>query len=435
MQNSTNTAGVVNGSGTLFKYVDLPMSKDFFKGISDVQASLDSVAEGSVKPAYYNQRDNTITTFKVVAKVQAPDSIQYRMIAGAGKDAKARKASADSIMKALQGGANFADLAKKYPAQDSIWLTSAMYEANDIDAENLKFIKEIYNAEPGLKVFNNDEGSIVIDILNRKAIETKYNVAVVKLPLNFSTKTYNDALNKLNKFMGSNKTLADLKKNAVKAGYTLQAIPSYGSNNLSMQYGIGGEQAMEAGRWIFEDAKAGEVSQIYECGHNSDHLLVVGVESITDGKYLSWDDAQLKEYLKKLVIREKKAEKILAQTKAVNSIAAAKSQKGAINEQLSDLSFLNPVTMKQLGVAEHTLAGAISRVGAGKFTGAVKGNAAIYYVQVLTKTAGTEKFDAKVFTEQVAQQNLQMAMSGILPALVNAATIKDNRYKVLARRA
>lgn len=435
LENSTNTAGVVNGSGTLFKYVDLPMSKDFFKNVSDVQASLDSVAEGSVKPAYYNQRDNTITTFKVVAKVQAPDSIQYRMIGGAGKDKKARQASADSIMKALQGGAKFEDLAKKYPAQDSIWISSAMYEANDIDAENLKFIKELMNAEPGLKVFNNDEASVVIEVLNRKGMQTKYNVAVVKLPLNFSTKTYTDALNKLNKFMGSNKNLADLKKNAAKAGYNLQAIPSYSSDALNIQYGIGGEQAMEALRWVFDDAKAGEISKIYECGHSSDHLLVLGVESICDDDYLPWDNAQLKQYLTKLVIREKKAEKILAQTKAVNSIAAAKSQKGAVNEQLADLTFLSPVTMKQLGVNENVLAGAIARVGAGKFTGAVKGNAAIYFAQVLSKTAGTEKFDAKAFMEQVSQQNMQMAMQSILPALFDAAKVTDNRYKVLARRA
>lgn len=435
LENSTNPAGVVNGSGTTFKYVDLPMTKDFFKGISDVASSLDSIAEGTVKPAYYNAGDNTVTTFKLISKIQAPDSIQYRMLGAGGKDKKAREASADSIMKALQGGAKFEDLAKKYPSQDSIWLTSSMYEANDIDAENLKFLKELVNAQPGYKVFNQEEGSVVVQILNCKGMKTKYNVAVVKLPLNFSTKTYNDALNKLNKFMGSSQNLAALKKNALKAGYNLQSVPNYGSDNMSIQYGIGGEDAKEAVRWVFEDAKPGEVSKIYECGHGSDHLLVIGVESVNKASYLSWDDAQLKQYLRQFVIREKKAEKILAQAKAVNSIAAAKSQKGAVNEQLSDLTFLGQVAMKQLGVSENHLAGVIARVGAGKFTGAVKGNAGIYFAQVLSKAAGAEKYDEKTFMEQIAQQNMQMTMQGILASLIDKATIKDNRYKVLARRA
>lgn len=435
LENTTDPAGVVNGSGTTFKYVDLPMSKDFFKSISDVAEALDSVPAGSVKAAYFNTRDNTATTFKVIAKVQAPDSVQYRMLGAYGKDKKARDASADSIMKALQAGAKFEDLAKKYPAQDSTWIASAMYESHDIDAENLKFLKELITAEPGLKVFSTDQGTVVIDILARRSMETKYNVAVAKLPLSFSSKTYNDALNKLNKFMGSNHNLADLKKNALKAGYRLQEVPNYGSDNLSIQYGIGGEEAMEAVRWVFEDAKEGQVSQIYECGHNSDHLLVIGVENISKQKYLSWDNPQLKEYLTQLARRQKKAEKILAQSKNVNSIAAAKAQKGAINEQLTDLKFLGQVAMKQLGVSENRLAGAIARVGAGKFTGAVEGSAAIYFALVQSKTAGTEKFDANTFMEQESQQSMQMAMQSLITALTDKASIRDNRYKVLARRA
>ena len=44
--------------------------------------------------------------------------------------------------------------------------------------------------------------------------------------------------------------------------------------------------------------------------------------------YRPWDDAQVKEILKREVIRDKKAEMIMAKLKGVNSIAAAQA-KGA----------------------------------------------------------------------------------------------------------
>ena len=46
-------------------------------------------------------------------------------------------------------------------------------------------------------------------------------MAVVKLPVEFSKETYNDAYNKFSQFVAQNTTLEDLKKNAEESGYTL----------------------------------------------------------------------------------------------------------------------------------------------------------------------------------------------------------------------
>ena len=57
------------------------------------------------------------------------------------------KTLADSIYNAIKGGANFADLAKKYgQTGDANWLTSAQYEGAQIDGDNPKFISAINNA-------------------------------------------------------------------------------------------------------------------------------------------------------------------------------------------------------------------------------------------------------------------------------------------------
>ena len=123
-------------TGSEQPYVDLFYNKTAFP--RDVIARMDSAAIGKVYGPYYNGADNTINSFKVVAKAAAPDSIEFRQIQVYAEDALKTKTLADSIYNAIKGGANFADLAKKYgQTGDANWLTSAQYEGAQIDGDNL----------------------------------------------------------------------------------------------------------------------------------------------------------------------------------------------------------------------------------------------------------------------------------------------------------
>ena len=84
----------------------------------------------------------------------------------------------------------------------------------------------------------------------------------------------------------------------------------------SSEHGIGGIRGTkDALKWVFE-AKAGEVSGLYECGE-SDHMLVVGVASIVPEGYRPL--ALVKDQLRAEILRDKKAEKIMADMKAANA--------------------------------------------------------------------------------------------------------------------
>ena len=58
--------------------VDLYYTKKAFP--SDVVARMDSASIGQVYGPYYNAGDNTINSFKVLSKVAAADSVQFRQI-------------------------------------------------------------------------------------------------------------------------------------------------------------------------------------------------------------------------------------------------------------------------------------------------------------------------------------------------------------------
>lgn len=144
LRNGEDAANIVRTSGSEVGYTNMAMSKQAFQRIPDVAANIDSMAVGSVKATYYNAQDNTINTLKLVAKTQAPDSILYRQIAAIAATPEARKAQADSILKALNSGAKFAELAKKYgQPTDSAWITSNQYEQFGMPEESAMYLRTL----------------------------------------------------------------------------------------------------------------------------------------------------------------------------------------------------------------------------------------------------------------------------------------------------
>ena len=274
------------------------------------------------------------------------------------------------------------------------------------------------------------QGSLIFEVLERKNIETKYVVAVVRTPLQFSNETYNAALSKLNRFLADNRTIETIEKNAGKAGYVLEDIPYYPQENLGIQTGIGGDGAKKAVQWLFDEAKAGDVSNIYECGAQNDHLLVFAVKGISKDTYRSLDEEDVRKAITTLAIQQKKGEILMGRLQGVKSLADAQKQQGAVKDSVTVSSFYESPTLQAIGTPEPRLAGAFARTAAGQFTGAVRGASAIYFAQVLShKPAEEAKFDEKAAMQQSASAMQQMALNGFLNGLRSQAKVKDNRYK------
>ena len=105
---------------------------------------------------------------------------------------------------------------------------------------------------------------------------------------------------------------------------------------------------VEALKWIFE-AKEGEVSPLYECGDNN-HLLVVVLNKIHRIGYRDLSDPDVKEMVKAEVIKDKKAEQLMAKVNGVKSIAAAKAKGGKISS-VNQITSLLLHSLQQLVLA------------------------------------------------------------------------------------
>lgn len=419
---------VVSKSGSMIQYIGLPVSGKALQQYPDIASKIDSMAVGTTG-VVENTKDNTYNIVRILSRTELPDSVEFRQIQVGGKTLEAARASADSIQKALAAGGDFQAIAKRY-GQDSTttWFTGAMYEqASTMSQDNRAYIETLLNGAVGsTQNIELTQGNVVIQVLNRKAMKSKAVAAVIKKEIRFSDNTYSKAYNRFSQFVTqSQASLADLQKHATKFGYTVQDLNDFATSSHTVG-NVGGSGIRDAIKWIFE-AKEGQVSQLFEAGKENDHLLVLCMTKIHPQGYRPWDDAQVKEILKREVIRDKKAEMIMAKLKGVNSIAAAQA-KGAKVSTVNQITFAAPAFIQATGAAEPALSGAVAATAQGKFCSApVKGNAGVYVFQVVKKQMRPAKYNEEQQIQMCRQRAMQY-MGNFMQDLVFGAGVVDNRY-------
>ncbi|MFC2264455.1 MAG: peptidylprolyl isomerase [Prevotella conceptionensis] len=420
---AADPTNVVRKSSSLVNYLGLPVGKDAYP--SDIAARLDSMGVGSVYGPVENKQDNTLNLVKLVAKVQLPDSVEYRQIQVGGVTPEAAHKTADSIYTALTNGADFEALAKKYgQTGEKAWMTTRQYQmAPSMDKDTKDYINSLNTMGVNdIKNITLAQGNIILQVLNRKGMVTKYQAAVVKRTIDFSKETYRKAYNQFSSFVSANATADAVVKNAAKSGYRVQEAKDV----TTSQHNLAGiRSTREALKWLF-DAKEGSVSPRYECGDNN-HLLLVILDRINPVGYRSLNDSQVKEMVKAEVIRDKKAEQILAKLNGVTSIAAAKA-KGAVVTPVNQVTFASPVFLTATGASEPALSGAVAATAKGAFDKTpVKGNAGVYMFQVTGRTMRPVKYNAKETELRLRQRAMQYAGNFMNQLYINGKVV-DNRY-------
>ena len=414
---------VVRKSGSLVTYLGIPQTKAAFP--SDIAAKLDSMAVGTISSPVENKQDQTINIVKLISKTELPDSVEFRAIQVTGSTPEEAAKRADSIYVALNGGAEFEVIAKKYGQTGAKnWMTSAQYQsAPSMDSDTKSYIDALNTmAVNELKNIKLSQGNIVLQLTDRKALVSKYVAAVVKKPIEFSKNTYSAAYNKFSQFVSENQSLEQMQKSAAKYGYNVQDLNDVRNADHYVANIRGTRDAL---KWIFE-AKENEVSQLYECGNN-DHLLVIVMTKVNEKGYRGLDDENVKNYIKQEVIRDKKAEMLIAKAKGVKNIGGAKA-KGATVSTVNQVTFAAPVFVQSTGMSEPALSGAVAATAKGKFSAhAVKGYAGVYLFQVNNRRMRPVKFNEKEYEERLSQKYLQYA-SNFMQELYIKANVKDNRY-------
>ncbi|MBQ0048665.1 MAG: SurA N-terminal domain-containing protein [Bacteroidales bacterium] len=395
---------VVRQSQSLVNYSSAPVSKNTLP--RDVAAQIDSMAVGTQTDIYFNALDNTLNVVRLIGKVSRPDSVEVRQIAALNQDAAAATKTADSIVNALQAGADFDTIAKAYnqPATKQ-WITSNMFEGQTLDESNKKFIETATTASVGTyNKISFEGGVIVLQVTDRRQMSDKYDVAVIKRTIDFSNETANKYFNDLSSFVATNKTLEAMQKD--QKTYVL-----LDRNDLDAMTNdiVGVMDSREVVKWAFkEESKVGDVSEIMYCGKNREHLVVAVLTAIHPAGYRDANDEQIKPILTQLATQDKKATQLQDKMKAAKSVADVAKMAGAVSDTIQHITFAAPTFVSKMAASEPVLSAAVSAAQQGKFVSAVRGNAGVYAFQVIAKNKTEEQYDEKAEMQRSAQQQMYM---------------------------
>lgn len=419
LENAPELSTFIRSTGSVVPFSAVAINKNVYP--NDVVARLDSVKANEVYGPYYNPADDSYNAFKIVATQLAPDSIQYRQIQVYAEDAAKTATLADSIYTALKEGADFAALAQKYGQNgEATWLTANNYEGASLDADNAQYIRTLMNSN--VKELTNlklGQANIILQVLDKKAMKNKYQVAVVKCPVEFSKETYNKAYNDFSQFVAQNTTLEQINAHAEESGYRLLERDDF----RSAEHRVGGvKSTREALKWIFA-AKEGEVSPLYECGDN-DHLMVVALEKINPAGYR--DINLVADMLRAEILQNKKAEKLMAEMKGVSSFDQAKGLANAVNDTVKHITFNAPAYISVTRYSEPVVSAMASKAELNKLSAPFKGNAGVYMIQPVNRTQGEETFDAQ--KEEATLSAMAGRYSNFISDLYQKAEVKDDRY-------
>ena len=420
LKDVTEMAAFIRSTGSVVPFSEVAISKGVYP--SDIATRIDSVKMGEVYGPYYNQADDSYNAMMVMGKEAIADSIQFRMIQVYAETTDKTKTLADSIYTALQGGADFVKIAETYgQTGESTWMTARNYEGAALDADNAKYIKALINGKKN-ELTNLELGQVnlILQVLDKKAVKDKYQIAVIKRPVEFSKETYSKAYNEFSQFVAQNTTLDKLMENAEENGYRLLERADFRNN----EHYVGGiKNTREALKWIFE-AKEGEVSPLYECGEN-DHMMVVALEKINPEGYRNINTVA--DMLRMEIARDKKAEKILASLNGVSSFDQAKGIENAVSDTIKHITFGAPTYVGITRASEPVLGAVASQSEVNKLSAPIKGNAGVYVMQVINKENNAEEFNAKNEESTLSMMSTRYA-SSFINDLYEKANVKDSRY-------
>lgn len=382
------------------------------------------VQVGEVFGPITSSQDATINTFKVVDKKTLPNSYQFRVLVLQGLSPEALVAKTDSINSVLKSGADFSKIAESEgQPTEAQWISEENLNSNYQLAELYATLGSMNKGE--VKTINTTSGNVFVQYVDSKDPVEKYNLAIVKRRIEISDETTDLAYNKFSQFVAENGTAEGINEKAEEAGYQINSAELY-----TTMHGVANiPSTKDALKWAF-DAETGQISNIYECGMENDHLLVVALTDVVKEGYRPLSLVQ--GALKTKVLNDKKAEIISKKITEANatSVDALASLDNSHIASVKYVTFDKNAYINEVNGNESVISGYAALDKEGELSSPIKGDYAVYVASIVEKSKTEENFDLEKEVKTIEGANAYLVnYNTILQDLVDRAEIVDVRYK------
>ncbi len=359
---------------------------------------------------------------RVVDIKMMPDSVKARhILLRTGASIDVLNAKADSLIALLKKGADFATIAR----------SNSEDPGSAINGGDLGWFRDGAMVKPfNDACFNGKKGDIVkvqsqfgvhiIEIQALGKLTKKYKLATLVRDITYSSKTYQDVYSKATKFAALNNTPEKFNKAVDEENL----VKRYGRGIKTTDRTIGSLQSpRQLIRWAFEN-EVGDISPIYEFG---DDFVIAVLTGKTEKGTAPLET--VKNQIKRELLREKKAEKLLAEiSKEKNSVTniTQLAEKLDVNVQNAEGVTFSDMQVAGAGI-EPALVALATNSKKDELSGPVKGINAVFVVNVTNDTP--INIDPKAEENQLQQSNNYKVDYKIFDALKNSAEITDNRIR------
>lgn len=329
---------------------------------------------GAVKLVTENLRGFDIV--KMGRRTYEVDSIQLNIINVAGDKLPAKVAArlnaglpVDSLSKEFSADSVFAQKEQWIP------LFAAGGATNALSSSQLDSLRNAGGKY--VTVMATPQAAVLAKIVKQNAPVEVVEFEEYSYQLNPSTKTVNDEMTKLEKYLAKNNTAELFSKNAGASGYNVQkfqftqstpAVPRMAGYN---QYFPDSRQVVG---WVMINGKPGAVSRIYESKDAANPMLyAVAVDAEYDD-YVPVTNADVKTYLTSKVRKQKAGKELAAEyTKAGKDLVSVSKAMGVEPRSLTEFRMA-----RGMGVNDPKVLGQIAGSKADKKLVVVPGEDGVY---------------------------------------------------------
>ena len=347
------------------------------------------------------------------------DSVKLRHIFLAGDDASKE----DSIVRAINRGGNFAELAMNFSAVQETAVNGGEigWLQDGISGVDKEIIEQAF-AKKANDVFTikNAQGVQVIQIMEKTPVRKKVKIAILERKVTASSSTYSRIYNEAIQFAATSKDLAGFTQLAQDSGYII--LPAEMSKDTRKIDAL--PQSRQIVRWAFENQK-GNVSDVFNC--NNQMFVVSALTNVDKNGFRSIESVASQ--IKAELIKEKKGDMAVKnmseQLKQTPELAALATTLDVEVKEAANVNF----DAFQFGDAgfEPAVIGRVSSLEINEISNPVKGNGGVYVAQATGKQENANAFD-----EEAEIQKLESRVAYTIPYMLQQQTrlnakIVDNR--------
>lgn len=340
-------------------------------------------------------------------------------------EAKAKaKSEALSVLREVQGGADFAEVAKE-KSKDG----GSAINGGDLDwFETGKMVKPFNDAVFGAtkkgiipQIVESQFGYHIIDVTEVPSF-TKYKVATVGLDITASDETRDEAFRKADYFAGTSGNYSDFKANAEKEGYSILNADNIEPNDQRIAR-IG--KARQVIGWLFRDASEGEVSPVYEL---DDQYVVAVMTGEQEEGTAGLNEVRLE--VTEKVKNEKKGELIVQKLKqlsgSLDDIAYSYGEDASV--LTSSNVKISTTSLPSAGGADEAIGKAFS-LSDGQVSDPIATDNGIVIIQLEGITPAPEIADYTMHSNNLKRAREGRSSYYLGELIKEAANVKDERYK------